>query len=156
MKALVSLLCGTVFGFGLQLSGMANPAKVAGFLDVLGAWDPSLAFVMGGALVVTVPAFFLTRRGTPLLEPRFHFPDRTAIDGRLVGGAALFGVGWGVSGLCPGPAIANLGRGVPEILAFVAAMAAGMMLHDRFLAGLLERKSAAPAAPPRDSAAPSR
>ena len=134
MKMLAALFSGLLFGFGLTLSGMTNPAKVVNFLDLTGHWDPSLGFVMGGGLLVTLPAFFLARRRrAPLLDSRFHFSPRSDIDARLIVGAALFGAGWGLAGLCPGPAIASLWRGAPVILVFVAAMAAGMLLNDRLL-----------------------
>ena len=132
MRAFVALFAGVLFGMGLMLGGMTDPAKVIGFLDLAGRWDPSLAFVMGGALCVTFPAFqLLLRRGRPLLEERFFMPTRTDLDARLMGGAVLFGVGWGIAGLCPGPAVANLAFGSPEVAAFVAAMVAGMWLRDR-------------------------
>jgi uncharacterized membrane protein YedE/YeeE len=137
LQLLVSLLAGTIFGFGLSLSGMINPARVLGFLDLAsGQWDPTLMFVLGGALLVAFPGVMLQRRlARPLLDQRFHLPTKTAIDGRLLLGAALFGAGWGLAGFCPGPAIAGLATGLPMVLLFVATMAAGMLLHDRFLAG---------------------
>ncbi|TDU24184.1 hypothetical protein DFR24_4448 [Panacagrimonas perspica] len=132
MKALVALASGTLFGMGLLLGGMTDPGKVIGFLDLAGRWDPSLAFVMGGALCVTFPTFQLLRlRGRPLLGERFYLPTRKDLDAPLLGGAVLFGVGWGIAGLCPGPAIANLVFGSPEVLGFVVAMIAGMWLRDR-------------------------
>lgn len=132
MRALVASCAGVLFGMGLMLGGMTDPAKVIGFLDLAGRWDPSLAFVMGGALCVTFPAFqLLLRRGRPLLEERFFLPTRSDLDARLIGGAVLFGVGWGIAGLCPGPAVANLAFGSPEVVGFVAAMVVGMWLRDR-------------------------
>ncbi|MGQ0502488.1 MAG: DUF6691 family protein [Panacagrimonas sp.] len=132
MKLLVALAAGTLFGAGLALGGMTDPAKVIGFLDLAGKWDPSLAFVMGAALCVTLPVFQLNKaRSRPLLETRFFLPTRTDLDPQLIGGATLFGIGWGVAGLCPGPAIANLVSGSPQVLAFVIAMVAGMWLRDR-------------------------
>lgn len=123
---LAALACGLMFGSGLVISGMTQPAKVLGFLDVLGVWDPTLAFVMGGALAVALPGFYLARgRARPLVAADFRWPTRNEIDGRLVGGAALFGVGWGLVGLCPGPALTNLSTLMPQVLVFVAAMAAG-------------------------------
>ena len=111
---------------------MSDPAKVLNFLDVAGSWDPTLAFVMGGALCVTTPGFyFMRRRSRPLFATDFHLPTRRDIDGRLLGGAAIFGLGWGVAGLCPGPALADIASGMPVILAFVAAMIAGALLHDK-------------------------
>jgi hypothetical protein len=134
MNILVAAIAGIVFGAGLALSGMSDPAKVLNFLDVAGTWDPTLAFVMGGALCVTTPGFYLVqRRARPLFDTDFHLPTRTDIDGRLLGGAALFGLGWGIAGLCPGPALADLASGMPVILAFVAAMIGGALLHDRTL-----------------------
>ncbi len=136
MKPLVALVSGVLFGMGLMLGGMTDPAKVIGFLDLAGRWDPSLAFVMGGALCVTFPTFQLLLRSQsrPLLGDRFHLPARKDLDGPLIGGAVLFGIGWGIAGLCPGPAIANLVFGSPEVLGFVVSMIAGMWLRDRFAA----------------------
>jgi len=126
---IIAVITGLLFGFGLAYSDMINPARVLGFLDVLGSWDPSLVFVMGGALLVTVPAFALIRRrATPLCEAAFSNPSSTLLDRPLVLGAVLFGAGWGLAGLCPGPAIVNLGSLQPQALIFVAAMVAGMWL----------------------------
>jgi len=141
MQALLSGLCGIVFGVGLGVSGMTNPAKVLAFLDVFGRWDPTLAFVMGGALAVSALGFAAARRrARPWLADAFAIPTRRDIDPRLVGGAALFGVGWGLVGLCPGPALANLSRGSAEIAVFTLAMLAGVVLH-RFVTR--ERRPAA-------------
>ena len=135
MKPVVALAAGMLFGMGLLLGGMTDPSKVIGFLDLAGRWDPSLAFVMGGALCVTFPTFQLLRsRSRPLLGERFYLPTRNDLDGTLIGGAVLFGIGWGIAGLCPGPAIANLAFGSPEVLGFVGAMIAGMWLRDRLAA----------------------
>ncbi len=132
LRTLVALLAGTLFGLGLAVSGMTNPAKVVGFLDVSGDWDPTLAFVMGGALLVTIPAFrLILGRQRPVLADGFALPKGTALDARLLGGAALFGVGWGLSGFCPGPAVTALVTGLAPVFAFVAAMLAGMVLHAR-------------------------
>lgn len=132
LRTLAALGCGLVFGLGLAVSGMMNPAKVIGFLDVAGDWDPTLAFVMGGALLVAVPAYrFIPRRGRPVLEEEFSLPKKRTIDAPLLGGSALFGVGWGMVGFCPGPAIAALGTGLLPVFAFVAAMLAGMALYSR-------------------------
>jgi uncharacterized membrane protein YedE/YeeE len=129
-RIFVALLAGTLFGLGLAVSGMMNPAKVVGFLDVAGNWDPTLAFVMGGALLVTIPAFrLILGRPRPILADGFALPKGTALDRRLLGGAALFGVGWGLSGFCPGPAVAALVTGLTPVFAFVAAMVAGMVLY---------------------------
>jgi uncharacterized membrane protein YedE/YeeE len=136
VKGVVALASGVLFGMGLMLGGMTDPAKVSGFLDLAGRWDPSLAFVMGGALCVTFPAFqlLLRSRTRPLLVERFHLPTRKDLDGPLIGGAMLFGIGWGIAGLCPGPAIANLVFGSPEVLGFVVSMVVGMWLRDRIAA----------------------
>lgn len=132
MKTLVAALAGIVFGAGLALSGMSDPAKVLNFLDVAGSWDPTLAFVMGGALCVTTPGFYLARRrARPLFDTDFRLPTRRDIDGQLLGGAAIFGLGWGIAGLCPGPALADIATGMPVILGFVAAMIVGALLHDK-------------------------
>lgn len=126
---LAAVVSGIVFGLGLAVSQMVDPAKVLAFLDVAGAWDPSLALVMAGAIAVTLPGYRLVLRGDhPAFAPRFALPMATAIDGRLIAGAALFGIGWGLVGLCPGPAIASLAYGVTGSLYFIAAMAAGMLL----------------------------
>jgi uncharacterized membrane protein YedE/YeeE len=129
-RTFVALFAGVLFGLGLAISGMMNPAKVVGFLDVAGGWDPTLAFVMGGALLVTIPAFrIILGRPRPILADGFALPTASALDGRLLGGGALFGVGWGLSGFCPGPAVAALVTGLAPVVAFVAAMAAGMVLY---------------------------
>ncbi|MGH8785160.1 MAG: DUF6691 family protein [Cupriavidus necator] len=131
MGTLFSLLAGLVFGIGLILSGMANPAKVLGFLDLAGAWDPSLAFVMAGAILVGVVAFALARRrqrswlGLPM-----QWPALAAVTPRLVLGSAAFGVGWGLAGFCPGPALVALGAGYAKAWGFVGAMLAGMALYE--------------------------
>lgn len=132
MKVFAALLSGSLFGLGLALAGMTDPAKVIGFLDISGRWNPALAFVMGAALLVTTPAYWLAQRShaRPLADTRFHLPSYTAIDRRLIGGSLLFGVGWGIAGLCPGPAIANLGTAQLPMLLFVLCMAGGMWLHD--------------------------
>lgn len=127
MSQLMALLSGLLFGFGLAVSGMIDPARVQGFLDIAGRWDPTLAFVMGGALLVNVPAYWLTRRrAQPLFEPKFYLPTRKDIDARLLIGAAAFGVGWGIAGFCPGPALASLTSGILRIFGFCLAMLAGM------------------------------
>jgi len=135
MPILSALLCGFIFGAGLVISGMTDTARVLGFLDVLaiakGAWDPTLAIVMAAALVVSVPGFWLAkRRERPILADVAAWPTRTAIDRLLIAGAALFGAGWGLVGLCPGPAIANLATLSSPVLLFAAAMIAGMVGHD--------------------------
>ncbi|MEN5082665.1 YeeE/YedE family protein [Bosea sp. TWI1241] len=135
MRIVVALGCGALFGFGLALSGMADPARVLGFLNLAGDWDPSLIFVLGGAVGVALPCVLLQRRlRRPLLDAGFHLPEKTGIDRRLVAGSALFGVGWGLAGFCPGPAIATLSLGLAPVVLFVATMAAGMVLFDRVIA----------------------
>jgi len=122
----VAALAGALFGVGLLVSGMADPANVLGFLDVTRAWNPALAFVMAGAIAVYAPVVWLVRaRRAPLLDSAFHWPTPTKIDVPLVAGAALFGVGWGLVGYCPGPAIVSLGSGAADVVIFVAAMVAG-------------------------------
>ena len=129
MQIVIALLAGVLFGVGLTVSEMINPVRVLGFLDVFGQWDMTLGAVMLGALVVTVPVFpAILRSRKPLLSPMFNLPTRTNIDASLVLGAAIFGVGWGIAGLCPGPAIAGLASGKIEIFYFVAAMVLGQWL----------------------------
>jgi hypothetical protein len=135
MRALASLASGLLFGLGLVVSGMSDPAKVQNFLDLFGTWDPSLAFVMGGAVVVTFIGYRLAlRRAQPVLAERFELPSRKDLDTPLVGGAALFGIGWGLGGFCPGPAVTALGLAASGTLVFVPAMLIGM-LAARMLAG---------------------
>jgi uncharacterized protein len=133
MAAVVAaFVCGLIFGLGLLVGQMSNPAKVLNFLDVTGTWDPSLAFVMGGAVIIAAIGFALARwRKAPLLAAAFDWPRQTEIDARLLGGAALFGIGWGLVGFCPGPALTALGFGRPEAFLFVAAMIAGMVAFNR-------------------------
>ncbi|NTG45253.1 hypothetical protein A6U85_25020 [Agrobacterium sp. 13-626] len=127
-----ALASGIVFGFGLSLSGMLNPVRVQGFLDVFGAWDPSLAFVLGGAVVVAfVGVKVMKRMRHPAFDDAFHVPENGRIDAPLVIGSALFGLGWGIGGFCPGPAVASLSLGIPQTALFVIAMLVGMTLHDR-------------------------
>ena len=129
MRPLASLIAGVVFGLGLVISGLANPAKVLNFLDVAGTWDPSLAFVMAGAVATVGLGYRLVlARPKPAYDTRFHLPGATAIDGRLLAGAAVFGVGWGMAGYCPGPAITALALLQSSTLVFVAAMLLGMWL----------------------------
>jgi len=131
MYAFFAFAAGFVFGIGLIVSQMASPAKVLGFLDLAGRWDPSLAFVMGGAIAVAVIGFALaSRRPATLLGTPFLLPTTRVIDARLVGGAVLFGVGWGLGGFCPGPALVALGAGQMKALVFVAAMIAGMLAFE--------------------------
>jgi uncharacterized membrane protein YedE/YeeE len=130
-KNISGLLAGLVFGIGLTLSQMLNPAKVLAFLDILGNWDPSLAFVMGGALLVTAIGYRLVwQREKPAFADRFQVPGNRTIDTRLAIGAIMFGIGWGLVGLCPGPAIAALTVGGLPIIGFMAAMIAGMIAYE--------------------------
>lgn len=133
MHVLASLLAGLVFGLGLILSGMANPAKVLGFLDLAGTWDPTLVFVMAGAIAVGTIAFVVARkRVVSLLGFLMRLPKSRDIDRRLVGGSLLFGIGWGIAGFCPGPGLVALGMGEVKALVFVAAMLAGMGIWELF------------------------
>ena len=129
-RVVSALVCGLLFGAGLMISDMVNPARVLAFLDITGDWDPSLAFVMGGALIPSSIAYAIRRRTrAPVFEEHFHVPQNRIIDGRLVGGAALFGLGWGLVGVCPGPAIAGLSCLRWEFGLFVVAMLAGMYAY---------------------------
>ena len=140
MRTLVAFVTGLVFGLGLLLSGMADPAKVLGFLDLAGAWDPSLMFVMGGAVGVGVVAFAAARRRTrSLLGEPMQLPTKTAVDRRIIAGALLFGAGWGLAGFCPGPALVALGLGEAKAVVFVAAMLVGMGLFE--LVEILRRRA---------------
>ncbi|KRV69505.1 transporter [Aeromonas veronii] len=144
MKLLTSLFAGVLFGLGMAISGMMDPARVTGFLDLAGAWDPSLAFVMGGALLVFMPGYFLLvkpRRQSVLGESITAVPA-PRLERRLIGGAALFGIGWGLVGICPGPALSLISSGQPMIMLFIAAMVAGILLFDRGLARLLTKAPA--------------
>jgi len=133
MRFATAFFAGLVFGLGLLLSGMADPAKVLGFLDLAGAWDPSLMFVMGGAVGVGAVAFaFARRRRQSLLGEPMQLPTKTSVDRRLIVGALLFGAGWGLAGFCPGPAIVALGVGETKAAVFVFAMLAGMGLFEAF------------------------
>lgn len=130
MKLLFALITGIVFGTGIAVSGMMDPAKVLNFFDLAGTWDPSLAFVMGGALVVTFIGYRLVwTRATPLFGDRFQVPTNTGIDPKLVGGSALFGIGWGIAGFCPGAAIPALGTGRWEVALFLVAVVVGFFLR---------------------------
>ena len=143
MAVFTSLLAGLMFGLGLLDSGMTNPAKVLGFLDLAGRWDPSLAFVMGGAVAVGFVAFlFASKRTVSLIGLEMKLPTARQIDRRLVVGSTIFGIGWGVAGFCPGPALVALGMGEAKAIAFVIALLLGMGLFE-----LLERRTAA--IPPR-------
>jgi uncharacterized membrane protein YedE/YeeE len=141
MTVFTSLLAGLVFGLGLIVSGMANPAKILGFLDLSGSWDPSLAFVMAGAIAVGLIAFAMAgKRTVSILGADMKLPTARHIDRRLVGGSLLFGIGWGVAGFCPGPGLVALGMGEAKAAVFVAAMLAGMALFE----GLERRKKSRP------------
>ncbi|GAB5470150.1 MAG: YeeE/YedE family protein [Rhodospirillales bacterium] len=129
MRSVAHYLIGLLFGLGISVSGMINPAKVLNFFDIAGHWDPSLALVMGGALAVALPGYRLVlRRRQPLLAPEFRLPPAQSADLRLVAGSAVFGVGWGLAGFCPGGALPALGSGRGEVLLFVAALLVGMVL----------------------------
>jgi uncharacterized membrane protein YedE/YeeE len=139
MQVLTALIAGLVFGIGLIVAGMTNPAKVQGFLDLAGAWDPSLAFVMGGAILVGLVAFRAAgRHERALLGDAMRLPGATRIDRRLIVGSLVFGIGWGLAGFCPGPALASLATGGAKALIFNGAMLAGMIVFE-----LLERGAAA-------------
>ncbi|MBI6628781.1 DUF6691 family protein [Pontibaca salina] len=134
MKQIFALLSGLIFGLGLIISGMANPAKVLNFLDLFGTWDPSLAFVMGGAILITSPGFFwLTRtRSRPLFATAFRMPQKRDLEPKLIVGAGVFGIGWGLGGFCPGPALTALPIGAAGTLIFVPCMLAGMWAARQF------------------------
>lgn len=133
-RMIAALVSGLVFGLGLSLSGMLDPARVRGFLDITGAWDPSLAFVLGGAVAVSALGVLVAKRmSAPMFDDQFHLPQGRLIDRRLIAGSAIFGIGWGIGGFCPGPALASLALGLPATVWFVAAMLAGMIVHDRFV-----------------------
>lgn len=140
-RRFVSLIAGLMFGTGLAISGMLDPSRVRGFLDIFGVWDPSLAFVLGGAVAVSAVGYLISRTMKhPVLDDTFRVPEKNAIDLNLVLGAAIFGIGWGVSGLCPGPAVASLVFAVPAMLAFTFAMLVGVFVHDRCFAGRQQRR----------------
>lgn len=144
MNTLFALLAGLVFGIGLIVAGMANPAKVLAFLDLTGQWDPSLALVMGGALLPGLVAFTFARwRSLSLLGLPMQFPDVRHIDRRLIAGSALFGIGWGLAGICPGPALVLLGSGAAKAAVFVAGMLGGMLLFEARERGRIRRAQAA-------------
>ncbi|MFG6559592.1 DUF6691 family protein [Sulfitobacter sp. 1A15299] len=130
MKQLFALLSGLLFGIGLIVSGMADPAKVLNFLDIFGTWDPSLAFVMGGAIAVTAPGFawLFRSRQTPYFDRKFRLPTRNDLEPKLLTGAAIFGIGWGLGGFCPGPALTALPLAASGTLIFVPFMLGGMWI----------------------------
>ena len=129
MRNFITLVTGLIFGIGLIMSGMTNPAKVQNFLDFFGNWDPSLALVMGGAIFITMPCFWLVqKRKSSCFEKLFHFPTKSDLDFRLLVGAAIFGIGWGLGGFCPGPAITSILTGSKGTFLFVMTMILGMVL----------------------------
>lgn len=133
MQLAAAFAAGIIFGLGLSISEMINPARVTGFLDIAGRWDPTLMFVMGGALAITLPGYALIlRRSQPLLDGEFYLPMKRAVDRPLILGAAIFGIGWGLGGFCPGPALAALSTGSSGVILFVLAMIAGQWLAGRF------------------------
>lgn len=141
-KILPPLVSGTLFGAGLTVSGMTDPARVRGFLDVFGTWDPTLAFVMGGAVIVMAVAWrFRSRMAVPVFAEKFSLPDRNDLDGRLIAGSVLFGIGWGIAGLCPGPAVASLALSPLSVIPFVLAMLAGMVLQSLWVNAAARRAS---------------
>jgi uncharacterized protein len=143
MRLVTFYLIGLVFGTGIAISGMANPAKVLNFFDVAGTWDPSLIFVMGGALAVTFVGYrVVLERSRPLFDSHFHLPGSKTLDLRLIGGSAVFGIGWGIAGFCPGGALPALGTGRGEVILFVAAMLAGILIARALSAQLTRRASA--------------
>ncbi len=144
MRLASAFAIGLIFGLGIALSGMINPAKVLNFFDLAGTWDPSLAFVMAGALAVAVPGYRLVlRRPAPVMEHRFQLPDTRVIDRRLVLGSATFGIGWGIAGFCPGGALPALGTGEPGVYLFVASLIAGLLL-----ARVIQSRTRSPARSP--------
>lgn len=143
MRILTSYLIGLIFGVGISISGMANPAKVLNFFDVTGAWDPSLAFVMGGALIVTFIGYrYVLKRPAPFLSASFQLPTRRDLDLSLIGGSAVFGVGWGIAGFCPGGALPALGTARSEVLIFVAALLGGIVIAKLMQAAMSRRAAA--------------
>lgn len=145
MKYLTALLVGATFGLGIALSGMANPAKVLNFFDVFGTWDPSLGFVMFGAMITTAIGYKIVfaRRPKPVFEPTYSVPTNRKLDTRLIAGSAVFGIGWGITGFCPGGAIPALGLGEIETFYFVASMMAGVLAARTYNSMLLSRAHAA-------------
>tara|TARA_R110002110_G_scaffold115194_11_gene285651 strand:+ start:1583 stop:2020 length:438 start_codon:yes stop_codon:yes gene_type:complete len=145
MRLVLYYIIGLVFGVGISISGMANPAKVLNFFDVAGMWDPSLAFVIGGAVVVTFIGYrFVLKRPAPLMDPKFHLPTRRDLDLPLLAGSATFGIGWGIAGFCPGGALPALGTGRSEVFVFVAALLAGIIFA-KLIQAVLARRENAPA-----------
>ena len=145
VRLILTYLAGLVFGVGISISGMANPAKVINFFDVFGTWDPSLAFVMGGALIVTFIGYKLVfGRSAPVFDASFQVPTNRQLDARLLGGSAIFGVGWGIAGFCPGGALPAIGTLRSEVLIFMAALIAGVLVT-RTVITMAQRRQAAAA-----------
>ncbi len=143
MKLIFSYLSGLIFGVGIAISGMANPAKVINFFDIAGSWDPSLAFVMGGALIVTFIGYrFVLKRPAPTLAESFQLPTRRDLDLPLIGGSAVFGVGWGIAGFCPGGALPALGTGRTEVFIFVGALLVGIVIAKMLQTTMARRATA--------------
>ena len=144
MRLIASYIIGLIFGIGISISGMANPAKVLNFFDIAGTWDPSLIFVMGGAVVVTFIGYrVVLKRPAPMLEQKFQLPTRRDLDLPLIGGAAVFGIGWGIAGFCPGGALPALGTGRSEVFVFVAALLAGIFAVNLFRRLQMQRSATA-------------
>lgn len=144
MRLILLYLSGLIFGIGISISGMANPAKVINFFDVAGTWDPSLAFVMGGALFVTFIGYrYVLKRPAPLMSARFHLPTRRDLDLPLIGGSAAFGIGWGIAGFCPGGALPALGTGQMDVFIFTAALLAGIFVAKAAQTAFAKRAPAA-------------
>lgn len=145
MRLIITYLIGLVFGVGIMISGMANPAKVLNFFDIAGSWDPSLIFVMGGALITTLIGYRFVlpspQRLQPLMDLKFHLPINRKLDARLVGGSAVFGIGWGIAGFCPGGALPALGTGIPAVFIFTAALIAGIFLAKYAMTFLTDRST---------------
>lgn len=151
MRLLANLIAGILFGLGLVISGMANPLKVQNFLDIFGAWDPSLAFVMAGAILVTMPGYFILRtKARPLFAAQFEFPTRRDLDKNLIVGSAIFGMGWGIGGFCPGPALTSLSTGATGAFIFIAAMLVGMTAAQVFKSSRAPQQKAAASATRQD------
>lgn len=147
MRLLTAYLVGLVFGTGIAISGMANPAKVLNFFDVAGTWDPSLAFVMGGALIVAFLGYrIVLRRPAPMMDTTFSLPTNARLDARLIGGSAVFGIGWGISGFCPGGALPALGTGNSDVFLFTGALVAGIFAAKALMQITANRKDRSVAA----------
>lgn len=146
MKMLLTYIIGLIFGIGISIGGMANPAKVINFFDVAGTWDPSLIFVMGGALIVTFIGYkFVLKNQAPLFDKHFFLPSRRDLDLQLIGGSAVFGIGWGIAGFCPGGALPAIGTGRVEVFIFVGALLAGIFAAKFIQTAIVNRSNAAQA-----------